>query len=298
MGSRAATATGFVVGDVFFEVNRRSKRTLMRARGFLLLVYAGIGAECIVQAFRNTSTVHTVFSVLGALVCVQVIALSRRSRFLIGPTYSDRDMQERVAPIVTELCAKADQPLPHVAIRDGAYLAAVVPAKSDALLIVNRDALRTLNDEQLRCVIAHEVAHLRAGDLARARSLGKKFRLLCILWLVALEVLIFDHEVNLVPLLLAFQMPFFRFLSLYIGRSKRASELLADSGAVELTSDPATVVTALTALHGVTEDYRRRILGPPQWSWLFFPFSLRPTTHPTLAQRISNVEVSATAPTQ
>jgi Zn-dependent protease with chaperone function len=96
-------------------------------------------------------------------------------------------------------------------------------------------------------------------------------------------------------LLLTFLLPCARVLALLIGFSNREAESRADEVGANMTGDPEAMIRGLTLVYGLAQESRDRIFGPAPWKWVFFPSSLRATTHPSLEHRIARLRETPSA---
>ena len=68
--------------------------------------------------------------------------------------------------MVKELANKANIPMPEVGIYEGpANAFATGPSKKNALIAVSTQLLYNLNEEELKGVLAHEIGHIKNGDM-------------------------------------------------------------------------------------------------------------------------------------
>lgn len=147
---------------------------------------------------------------------------------------------------------------------------------------VTRALVEALPPEELAAVLAHEVSHVRHGDLFVLRLASIAATATRIMAQAGLLVAIFAgfgaigaHP--LLPLVLIFSPVVADLLTLRLTRTR---EFLADAGAVELTGDPAALASALARLERIQgDDFERLAARGPTWLRWF-------RTHPTVAQRI------------
>lgn len=168
--------------------------------------------------------------------------------------------------------------------------------RGDPAVAVTAGLLRALGPRELLGVLAHEVAHIRHGDLAWtqaasalatvARVLGQAGALLALitlpLALAGAPALAWDAL-----LLLALAPVASTLLQLALSRAR---ELRADVAAVELTGDALGLASALARLerHGDGSWMRRLGWGRPR---VEVPEALR--THPATADRVARLRAIA-----
>ncbi len=162
------------------------------------------------------------------------------------------------------------------------------------VILVAPPITAALTDQELRAVLAHEVAHAQHGD-ARRRVLRRLLMILCVLTataalygIPALRSLAGLHgrlSAQAGPFLLAVGYLVFRALYAMELRASRAVELAADQDMVSLTGDPGTCVDALAKLSS--------LLGTPAvWT---LPQRLLFATHPAATERLRLLAESAPA---
>lgn len=179
--------------------------------------------------------------------------------------------------------------------------------QSDGTIVITRGVVRTLTDDEIEAVLAHEVSHLINGD-------GRIVNLLLVPMLVAEHVgsadrpkfqfhyglSVFSYSIHLVAWVVITVVTTVQLSSCRLGVTllSREREFAADRGAAELTGEPSALASALETLHDArnrpTQDMRnfKRSTGvldilPPedqqQISGLF-------RTHPETEKRIRYLE--------
>jgi heat shock protein HtpX len=150
--------------------------------------------------------------------------------------------------------------------------------------------LRALPPREVAAILAHEIAHLRHGDvrvmrLAAAASsltriMGTFGALMLVLWFPLL--LAAGEAPSPIAFLLLMAAPVLGDL-LILSLSRRR-ELLADAGAVELTRDPGGLAAALMRLERIQGDDWERLASRSGARWLRWF-----RTHPTIRERIARL---------
>ncbi|MCS6853545.1 MAG: zinc metalloprotease HtpX [Elioraea sp.] len=148
---------------------------------------------------------------------------------------------------------------------------------------LTRALAETLTPAELAGVLAHEVSHIRHGDLvvmriaaqaaAITRAMAQAGLLVLLLWGTGA---VGAHP--LLPPLLVVAPLVSDLLALSLSRTR---EFLADAGAVELTGDPQGLASALLTLERLQgDDFERLASRGPRWLRFF-------RTHPTIAERVA-----------
>jgi heat shock protein HtpX len=161
----------------------------------------------------------------------------------------------------------------------------------DAAVMVSDGLLRVMPPRELAAVLAHEVSHLRHGDLKILRladAAGQLTRLLSLFGLVLVvfylpSAVAMGLDLPLLGVLLLVVTPVASdLMTLKLSRTR---EFAADAGAAELTGDPHALMTALDRLGGGWE----RMGSPRRFLSLI-------RTHPTTAERLARLAELAPAP--
>jgi heat shock protein HtpX len=147
--------------------------------------------------------------------------------------------------------------------------------------------LRSLPPRELAAVLAHEVAHIRHGDLrvlrlaTAAATLTRAMASIGALLLLALLPALWASGMAPSPLALLLLMAAPILSDLLTFSLSRRREFLADAGAVELTGDVVALAEALARLWRLQgDDWERLASRAPRWLRWF-------RTHPTVRDRIA-----------
>ncbi len=169
-----------------------------------------------------------------------------------------------LARAVTTLARRAELPRPpHVFVLPrGDLNAMAMGTPEQPVVAVTQGLLRYLDDRELIGVLAHEVSHLAHGDLkllavfdAAAKLTHSLFWLGGLSLLLGLPLLIDADGVRWLTLALLAAAPM-AVMALRFAAS-RMREFGADLGAVQLTSDPLGLASALTKLERFHDQLRR-----------------------------------------
>jgi Zn-dependent protease with chaperone function len=226
---------------------------------------------------------------VGAILLVQSLIIAFRARRSSEPVVTDPEVEARVSPILIELCRAAGCPLPKVSIRRTLIQAAVIGQPQKPPLLISPDFLAAVDDRALRAILAHEVVHPRGDDLAATKRRSQ------MVFLVAyagglLVVFTVGHGSGIAFLL--WMVYFFPCVQLYLrftGLQVRQRETRADLAGAAAICDPEGMIRGLEIVYRLTDDARERLFGGSNSKWMFFPWSLRPRTHPSLVQRIARL---------
>jgi Zn-dependent protease with chaperone function len=226
--------------------------------------------------------------------------------------------ERRLLNVVEEMSIASGTPMPFVYIMDeesaiNAFVAGLRP--TEAVLVVTRGALETLDRDELQGVIGHEYSHLLNGDM----------RLNIRLWGILAGILFIGQggrfllrvmaqggrgrsrggggsgQAGLMLLVVGLGLFIVGYIGLFFGRIIKAAvarqrESLADASAVQFTRNPPGLAGALWKIkqnvHGsllesrYSEDMSHMCFGPS----LSFAFDGLFATHPPLDERIKAVD--------
>jgi Zn-dependent protease with chaperone function len=227
---------------------------------------------------------------LGTIFGVQMAYLYLRSRRYSGPIIDDPLTRSRMTPPLEEMCAAAGIPVPRVRVKRTAVPAAVVLQNKFPTLWMTPDFLQVADDSELRAIIAHEVAHIQMGDLTRAHN--RRSAMVLIVTVLSVAIVFGFRTTSWLPvaIIYAFIMPTMRLLAVVMGFSSKKYETRADLNGAVLAKDPEAMIRGLRLMYGLRPEVQRRIFGPPALRWMLFPYTLPPTSHPQLKERVARLQ--------
>lgn len=270
-------------------VARQHRRNHLRS----LLILAGIGLWMALVGWLVAGGIGVAWSVLGALLVllIQPVRSTTMLRALYGAVPLGPVQAPGLYALVEELTRRAGlgRVPPLLYIPRPEMIALSTGWGRDATIALSDGMLRGLPGRELAAVLAHEMSHLRSGDiklLRLAEAAGRLTRALALAGMVLMVLYLPDimalGGVPLVPLLLLLAAPVVSdLLALTLSRTR---EFDADAGAAELTGDPAGLIDALTRIalaQGENWELLRRG-GPMRWLRLI-------RTHPTTDERVARL---------
>lgn len=241
---------------------------------------------------------YTMFGWIGLLAAAAfgafgIMSLSRVSPKMVLGLYKARPLEEHEAPelhrVMRELSKRADLPVVPMLhyVPTKMMNAFAVGNERDSAVAVTDGLLRAMNMRQIAGILAHEVSHIKSGDLkvmGLADVLNRITSILSNLGLVGVPLVLGTGiNVPILGLVLMIAAPTLGGL-LQLGLS-RAREYDADLDGATLTGDPEGLASAL------------RILEEKQggkWEGLVLPGSRLPQpsllrTHPKTEDRIAKL---------
>ncbi len=203
----------------------------------------------------------------------------------------------RLHKIVQDLSITAGIEQPEVALINSEARNAFVCGlnESSSTLVVTDGLLKSLDDEELAAVIAHEITHIKNGDI-RLMAFAN----------IAMTSLTFLDKLNVLkikgPKTVIFLVLFPPFLILFLSAGfvsglamtlskvsrlliASAREFIADAEAVRLTHNPAALISALQKIEGMSEIDG---IDPIADAMMIDGATVGEfATHPTIAQRVA-----------
>ncbi len=204
---------------------------------------------------------------------------------------------QRLHKIVQDLSITAGVQEPEIALIETDARNAFVCGlnENSSTLVVTRGLLQSLDDEELAAVIAHEITHIKNGDI-RLMAFAN----------TAMSSLLFLEKFNILkvrgaktaifmilfpPFLILFlSAGFVSGVAMAIGKVSRlmiasSREFIADAEAVRLTHNPAALISALRKIEGMSEIEG---IDPIADAMMIDGATVGEfATHPTIAERIS-----------
>jgi len=197
--------------------------------------------------------------VVGAGVLVYLFGESLALRAMRARPVSEIERPE-LYRIVRELATAARQPMPRLYLSPirspNAFAAGSSPRR--AALCCTTGLLRTLDERELRGVIAHELAHIRSHDTLISSVAATLTAVITAMTLVTFLLPLGESEETDMPnllggLMMAALAPL-AALVVYFGVGRRR-EFRADEKAAELTGDPVALAEALLKLEEGAQRY-------------------------------------------
>ena len=214
----------------------------------------------------------------------------------VGFRFVDNHDEPRLCRVIEPLITVMGLPIPFVGVveSDARNAFACGIARKKAVVVVTRGLIDDLTDEELACVLGHELSHIKNGDIRLMAAAN--------IFMEALGKLHKNNPLKFTPIhvVLAIAVPailpltlvgsFIGHLALRAGQVSRlmiasAREFIADAESVQLTQNPAAMASALVKVEhrwhidgARSSDDAMMIAGDTQGE---------NATHPTVATRIA-----------
>ncbi len=222
---------------------------------------------------------------------------------MYGAQELDRNRFGHIYTMTEEMTGRAGMPMPKLYLIRGEQPNAFATGRNpqNAAVAVTEGIVRLLSRDELRGVIAHELAHVRNRDILVATIAATMAGAISMLANMAQWAMIFgggrsndDEGGNpIAAIAMIIVMPIAATLvQLAISRQR---EFLADAGGAELSGNPLSLASALKSLHNASLQIPMH--ASPSTAHLFIvnPFTARGlaklfSTHPPMEERIAKLE--------
>ncbi len=181
-------------------------------------------------------------------------------QFMIGPKivewsmrvkYVSREQYPQLFAMVEEMCQRAKLPVPKIGVSPlpipNAF--AFGRGRGDGRICVTQGILRLLNEQELRAVVGHELAHIRNRDVLTITILSI---IPMIMYRIAWHYIFFGgrrDDRNNSGLLIGLAAFLFYFITnLLVLYASRIREYFADRGSIEFGNQPSALASALYKL--------------------------------------------------
>ncbi len=236
-----------------------------------------------------------------ALCAIAVILYSIgnfRQIMLSGDTYKELTPQsaqtqkeKQIVQILDELLYQSQTPFrPRLYLLEAPYLNAFASGwnQNNALIALTSALTNTLDRDEIKAVMAHELSHIRHGDIQLTLVVG----ILANIMTLALNFIIMAFfggnrnegakTARSILMILSFVLPLLTvFLQMFLSRSR---EYMADSGAAYLMNDNRPMIAALQKISGSYEKYNFADVdtNPTRRAAYIFGFGELLSTHPSI----------------
>ncbi len=236
-------------------------------------------------------------SFISLLMSKTIAKWSTGAQVILQP--SNRD-EKWLVDTVKRLAGQARLPMPEVAIYDGEPNAfATGPSKSNSLVAVSTGLMERMNRTEVEAVLAHEVAHIKNGDMVTLTLIQGVVNTFVIFLSRAVAYVVDqflrkDDEESSGPGIgywvtsIVFEILFGILAAIVVMYFSRRREFRADAGAAELMGDKRPMIDALRALGNLKPGNLPKEMAASGISGggvtaLF-------STHPSLESRIAALE--------
>ena len=304
------------VNGFFGHVQKNHARSLTMFMGFMVALHITVAAILSIPFpfwpdfpavfdnplgyIREAGLIVTIFNT--ALFALFYFANTFIIRLSTGYKPLPYEANPRLHRITEELAMLAGIPTPQLEYMPVPALNSFASGltQKTAHIIVTQGLLEALDDEELSAVIAHEIAHIKHGDMhmmtvASAATDSVKFintlNPMRFSWLKNFPIFIIILLAPLIiPLgILAVFYSFIMQVALLVANTTRyvissSREFIADAEAVRLTHNPAALASALSKIHGRSNLYHMDTMAEAMM--IDGPASGKNASHPPMEDRI------------
>ncbi|WP_297814231.1 zinc metalloprotease HtpX [uncultured Helicobacter sp.] len=273
----------------------------------LLVDIVRINASDLSEGFYQLLSLREFPVVTCALLLIAVLIVSFTIRnfkgiLLSGNEYKEiidgreANAQEReLSKILDELVEVAHLPFrPKLFLMEAPFMNAFASGwkAENSLIAVTTTLVKNLTRQELKAVMAHELSHIRHGDIRLTLMVGVLSNIM--LLVVNYGVYLFlgnsrERGANLartILVVLQFVLPLLTLvLQMFLSRSR---EYMADSGAAYLMNDSTPMVLALQKISNnyTQSDFSQSDTNPTRSALYIFNPSEMFSTHPSIENRI------------
>ncbi len=251
--------------------------------------------------FKQTPIVTLVMVAiaLGAIFVMvtnfKKIMLSGNEYKLLNPNVVLSRKERDLCDILDELLRESQTPFrPELYVMNAPYMNAFASGwnADNSLIALTTALIEKLNRDELKAVMAHELSHIRHGDIRLTLCVGILSNIMLLVANYAIFMFGRDNRnaganaARVILLVLQVILPFFTiFLQMYLSRSR---EYMADSGAAFIMNDNAPMIRALQKISGdySSSDYSAVDSNPTRRAAYIFDFKETFSTHPSIKNRI------------
>ncbi len=236
---------------------------------------------------------------LGGFSIVQYFFSDKLTLWSMGAQKVSEEEYPQLHAMTGRLCQQADLPKPTVAVADNRTPNAFATgrSKNNAAVCVTTGLLRTLNEEELEGVIAHELAHIKNRDMMvmTIASFLATIAFLIVRW----GWLFGGNDRNSPPVYVAILVSLLVWVvSFFLIRAlSRYREFAADRGAAQITGNPAALASALVSISNTMDRVPERDLRDQAEMNAFFIIPIRSgfigklaSTHPSTERRVERLQ--------
>ena len=258
----------------------------------LYIVFVGVLA-----AYTN---LWVALPIMGGFLFVQYFFSDKLALYSMGASEVSEEEYPELHATIGRLSQQADLPKPTVAVADSRIPNAFAAGRSQksATVCVTTGVLRTLDDEQLEGVLAHELAHVKNRDVA-IMTIASFLSTLAFMivrwgWLFGGG----DRERGNGGVIVAIAASFAVWIVSFvlIRALSRYREYAADRGGATITGNPSALASALLTISGRMDNVPREDMREQSEMNAFFVIPIKSdfigrvfSTHPSTEKRVERL---------
>jgi len=218
-----------------------------------------------------------------------------------GARVVEADEAPELHRMIEKLCQEADLPKPRIAIMQSPMPNAFATGRSPhhAVVAVTDSIIRTLNQDELEAVLAHELSHIKNRDILTMTVASFVAMIASLIMNNFLFASLFNREQGgswiIAGIVAAIVWVFATLLVMALSRYR---EYAADRGAAFITENPDALISALKKISGKMDRLPTEARAAVEGANAFYIIPALSgktlaglfSTHPALEKRIENLE--------
>lgn len=245
---------------------------------------------------------------LTSLVAVVIIwySISRFDAIMLsGDEYEElsqgvplEPLQARVRNALDDVLRRSSSPIsPRLYLIHAPYMNAFASGWSEpnSLIAITKALALSLDDQELKAVLAHELSHIRHGDVRLTMCVGILSNILLLVCNSAVWMFLGNNrnegaqKAKTILLVLQFVLPILTlWLQMFLSRSR---EYMADAGSAYLMNNPNPLIGALQKIEASYKrnDFSQLDTNPTRQAAYIFSIGEAFSTHPSIQNRIQSL---------
>jgi heat shock protein HtpX len=305
------------------QIRSNNRKSILLLLGFPLLIFLMVyvillfttpsEAQGVGWELAGWKLIEYAPIIIGVVVIWFLIAYSGHSAMIKAATHSkplERKNNKRVYNLVENLCIQEGMQMPKINIIQDDALNAFASGlnKKTYTVTLTRGIIETLDDEELKGVIAHELMHIKNKDVRLLVITIIFVGIFSLIVQIAFRSFLYGSigrrrndkggGALIIVIILVAAIAYFLSLLFKFALSRKR-EYMADSGAVEMTKNSQAMASALRKISGrsevesvESEDIKEMFIehSPKSSKGFFGTLAGLFSTHPPIEKRIKILE--------
>jgi heat shock protein HtpX len=279
---------------LYTHIKANERKSKLLIFGLFLLVYLlGFGVMLMISGDINALLVVPVVTILTTLWVI--IGMKYNASMIASVTGATPVNSPKLYNLLENLCISRGMTTPQLHIIETDALNAFASGMNEKqyTVTVTRGLIDALNEEEIEAVLAHELTHIRNGDVKLMITAVLIAGVISFFGEMLFRVRMSGESKKGMAIGAVMVMIAWFFAVIIRFALSRSREYLADAGAVELTKNPDAMISALLKISGRSDmDVPSGIMdmcieNDANEGWDIF------STHPSTAKRVQALQVMA-----